>query len=426
MPTAVRGGTSKEPGVLIILAVCEEMSLRLPRLLKFTSVAFSLVLLISQITGRAAPPSAELQQLLPERIGGLHRQSIRPPDSLAKEGVLNPTMVSRGPDDVQAFVGGEAEYSNKGDKLLVEAVRFPRDEQAYSLFTIVAKSMRSQGPAKGVDLVGNVGTAEFSAAGRIAFFKGSTFVRISGKDDSADEYAKILSLARLFSQGLENGEGEIAVLVKHLPHWEEARKNAVYLDGFTSLAGLIPNQPVLDSVHSEGDADAVSAIYGPSQVIIVEFKTPQLATDNDHRITARLQELRSQGQPTPSAYRRVGNYAVFVFDAPSEEAANQLIDQVKYQQVVQWLGEDPFLYERATREFTETTLGVFVAVVKASGLALVGCLAVGGFFGALLFSLRRAQQRAKEAYSDSDAMLRLNLDELTPESDPARLLGREN
>ena len=95
-------------------------------------------------------------------------------------------------------------------------------------------------------------------------------------------------------------------------------------------------------------------------------------------------------------------------------------------QIVQWLGENPFAYEQATREFTETTLGVFVAVVKASGLALVGCLAVGGFFGALLFSLRRAQQRAKEAYSDSDAMLRLNLDELTPESDPARVLGRGN
>ena len=126
----------------------------------------------------------------------------------------------------------------------------------------------------------------------------------------------------------------------------------------------------------------------------------------------------------PTAYRRVGNYAVFVFDAPSQEAANRLIDQVKYQQVVQWLGEDPFVYERATREFTETTLGVFVSVIKASGLALLSCLAIGGFLGTLLFRLRRAQQRAKEAYSDSDAMLRLNLDELTPESDPARLLGR--
>ena len=104
----------------------------------------------------------------------------------------------------------------------------------------------------------------------------------------------------------------------------------------------------------------------------------------------------------------------------NEQAANQLIDQVKYQQVVQWLGENPFSYEKATREFTETTLAVFVNVVMSSGLALVSCLAVGGFFGALLFRFRRAQQRAREAYADSDAMLRLNLDELTPESDPER------
>jgi len=65
-------------------------------------------------------------------------------------------------------------------------------------------------------------------------------------------------------------------------------------------------------------------------------------------------------------------------------------------------------------------------VVKTSGLALLACLAVGGFFGAMLFRFRRAQQRAQEAYADSDAMLRLNLDDLTPESDQRRLLGRGN
>ena len=71
----------------------------------------------------------------------------------------------------------------------------------------------------------------------------------------------------------------------------------------------------------------------------------------------------------PTAYRRVGNYAVFVFDAPGAEAANQLIDQVKYQQVVQWLGQNPFAYEQATREFTETTLGVLVSVSANLGFS---------------------------------------------------------
>ena len=193
-----------------------------------------------------------------------------------------------------------------------------------------------------------------------------------------------------------------------------------------TLKEMFSNQPVFDAVSFEGGAEAAAAEYGQQKLVVIEFNTASLATDNDQRIKAKLQELGTQGQPMPAAYRRVGNYAVFVFDAPTAEAANQLIDQVKYQQVVQWLGPNPFSYEQATREFTETTLGVLVSVVQTSGLALVGCLAVGGLFGTLLFRSRRAQQRSREAYADSDAMIRLNLDELTQEKDPARLLGRGN
>ena len=61
--------------------------------------------------------------------------------------------------------------------------------------------------------------------------------------------------------------------------------------------------------------------------------------------------------------------------------------------------------------------------MKASGLSLVACLAIGGLMGTLLFTRRRAQQRAAEAYSDAGGMLRLNLDEITPQHDPAKLLG---
>ncbi len=186
------------------------------------------------------------------------------------------------------------------------------------------------------------------------------------------------------------------------------------------------NQPVLTVVSAEGDADAVVSNYGPSKLLIVEFNTPQLAAENDQRIVARIQELWKQGQPAPSAYRRVGNYSVFVFEAPTEQAAKALIDQIKYEQVVQWLGENPYILKEAQRQYVETTLGVFVAVVKASGVAALGCFAVGGFLGALLFSRRRAQQRTVEAFSDAGGMLRLNIDELTPQTDPAKLLSERN
>lgn len=272
-----------------------------------------------------------------------------------------------------------------------------------------------------------IGTAGFSlwdgSYNNLTFFKGSVFahVREEGKSTGTkrlEEFAKTLAAT------LDRGEGDIPVLVKHLPNWQEARRLALYVVSIDTLNQAIGASSIFSAVDFAGGSEAVTARYGSSDLVIVEFNTPQLATHNDQRIKAKLQELRSQGQPVPTAYRRVGNYSVFVFDAPSEIAANQLIDQVKYEQMVQWLGENPHRYERAIREFTQTTLGVFVNVVKGSGLALVSCLAVGGLIGGLMFVRRRAQQRDADAYADAGAMLRLNLDELTPEIDPSRLLGR--
>src|SRR5947207_8364633 len=124
-----------------------------------------------------------------------------------------------------------------------------------------------------------------------------------------------------------------------------------------------------------------------------------------------MADLKIKGQTTPTAYRRVGNYSVFVFNAPDEKTANALIDQVKYEQVVQWLGDDPHLYDRLQKYLTQTSANVLVAVLKSSGLSLILCLGIGGLVGALLFRHRRAQRAA--AFSDAGGSIRLNLDELT-------------
>lgn len=218
---------------------------------------------------------------------------------------------------------------------------------------------------------------------------------------------------------------DLRVLTRHLPPPEEAQKNAVYLNNFSNLGTLGLQQPVLAAVVSGGDADAALGTYAPSKVLIIEFHTPQLAADNDQRIIARINELWKLGQPAPSAYRRVGNYSVFVFDAPDEQTAKQLIDQVHYEQTVQWLGENPNILKEAQRRYVDTTLGVLVAVLKASGYAALLCLGIGGLIGGVLFSYRRSQQKAV-AYSDAGGMLRLNLDEMTAETNPSRLLRERN
>lgn len=308
-----------------------------------------------------------------------------------------------------------------GSQVSVERFRFRQDGQAYEMLSLVSAAARSSNSK--VEIVNGIGTAGFAMDNEISFFKGVDFIRIQNAKGRAVD---LNEFAHAWSEQMDKGEADIPALIKHLPNPNDAQKNAVYLNSFADLKRLPFQHAIFDAVQPAGNADAALATYGPSKVLIVEFNTPQLATENDQRIIARIQELWKLGQPAPTAYRRVGNYSVFVFDAPDEQTAKQLIDQVKYEQVVQWLGENPNILKEAEKRYVNTTLGVLVAVLKASGYAALMCLGVGGLIGGLLFSYRRSQQKAATAYSDAGGMLRLNLDELSAETNSARLLRDRN
>ncbi len=370
----------------------------------------------------ADSPSAEMAQLLPDQMGSFRRsRPVDAPESLAPYNeMLDGTAVPK------SELSARTEYiTSNGERFFVELVRFAQDSEAYSLLSVVAQAVRTKEPPEKIEIGSSNGTAGFVTSDQIAFFKGRYFVRVLSVGPRPDSRT-LATFADLLAERLDKGDGEIPVLIKHLPGWEQAQKSVVYLSRFAHLGQVVQSQPVLSAVTTEGDGDAVLAKYGSTQVLLIEFNTPQLASDNDQRIVNRIQELHNQAKPVPSGYRRVGNYAVFVFDATNEQAAKELIDQVKYEQVVQWLGENPNILKEAERRYVETTLGVFLSVVKASGLAALGCFAVGGFLGALLFTRRRAQQKTVEAFSDAGGMVRLNIDELSAETNPARLIGEGN
>ncbi|HEV2829448.1 MAG TPA: DUF6599 family protein [Pyrinomonadaceae bacterium] len=341
-------------------------------------------------------------------------------DKLGDFRAVGPAVASaEAPPDVERISYSSRKYKSPGGRTyLIDISQTRNNSAAYAL-------LASARPLASEIKLGIVGAASIQTPQRVLFCKGDNFAVVFSEESNPSQ-DEMLDLARQLAQQLD-GENDIPALVKHLPAWDKVGMRADYIVTVEKLKNVFPKESILEAVSFEGGAEAAVARYDSSTLVIIEFNTPQIATTNDQNIRAKISELGAvippAGTSSPPIYRRIGNYAVFVFDAPTQEAANQLIDQVKYQQVVTWLGENPFSYEQATREFTETTLGVFVSVVKASGIALVSCLAIGGFAGALLFNLRRSQQRAKAAYVDSDAMLRLNLDELTPESDPARLLG---
>ena len=351
--------------------------------------------------------------LVPTHLGNFREVSTNKGSSSVKPGLFGANFEA----------AEEANFtSSNGQKLVVEIVRFQQDSQAYEFLSLMAARIRQGGGAS--EIHAGYGTAGFVSDNQIFFFKGRHFVRISGSKslDSATWDALVSEI----SATLDNGEGDIPSLTKHLPNPDEAQKTAIYLHSFSDLSALPVQSNVFSAIDAARNADAVFATYGPSKVLIVEFNTPQLAGDNDRRIIARIQELWKLGQPAPTAYRRIGNYSVFVFDAPDEATAKQLIDQVKYEQVVQWLGDNPNIYKEAEKRYINTTLGLLVAVLKASGYAALACLGLGGLLGGLLFSYRRSQQKEATAYSDAGGMLRLNLDELTPETDPRRLLRERN
>ncbi|HEU4509956.1 MAG TPA: hypothetical protein VFR78_17110 [Pyrinomonadaceae bacterium] len=380
-------------------------------------LARSIVLLVFVMALFAPVSLSQPAEPRSRQVAKFKQAAHRPAESLKTEGFLAPET---GITPVEGF---ETEWrGNNGARVTVDLIRFRQDSEAYELLSRYFATRLAKNPA--LELTAEYGTSGFAGDGEVALFRGPYFVRV--RDVKNGDASDLHACARQVGESLEKGEADIPVLIKHLPQPDEAKKRAVYLHTFDNLNALGLQQPVLSAIETNRNADAAFATYGPSKLLIVEFNTPQLASENDRRIIARIQELWKLGQPAPAAYRRVGNYSVFVFDAPDEQTAKKLIDEVKYEQVVQWLGENPNILKEAEKRYINITLGVLIAVLKASGYALVLCVGLGGLVGALLFSYRRSQHKS-DAYSDAGGMLRLNLDDLTnPETNPARLLRERN
>jgi hypothetical protein len=314
-------------------------------------------------------------------------------------------------------------YGSSNGGFSIHLFKTPSDSEAYALLTNIRLAQTSVLSSPVTKLEG-IGTAAISLTGRVLFSKGAVVASVDG-GSAQDNYGSLVTFARSFAETLDVGTGEIPVLVKHLPDWETAQERAVYAVTQPALKEIVPNQPILDAVSFDGGTEAVAATYDQgARLVIVEYSTPQFAFEGDAAITARIAGLRGEGKPVPSAYRRVGNYGVFVFDAPNEAMAGELVKKVKYEKDVRWLGENPYAIERANRAWLNMSTSVIVNTVKVTGLAIVICLGIGGIFGGWVFMRRRAQAALNESFSDAGGMMRLNLDEMNVESNASRLLGQ--
>src|SRR6266446_3220256 len=256
-----------------------------------------IVFLIAAIsTGRSSPLLPDVTKMFPAQLGGFHligqvHQTLAS-DSVQMAGRDDPPI-----DFASTLLvfDAVAEYASpNGERLIVVVLKFENESAAYARFTAYRKYLRDHDQRP--EQMESIGTASVvDSSQHLGFFKGSTFIGVTGSNSKSG--SQVAAFGRSFAATLDKGEGDIPVLVKHLPNWETARSDAQYAVGARTLLDAVPDQPILREVGFDGGTEAVVANYGQSQLVIVEFTTPQFSIDNDSRIWTKIAELKSKGQP---------------------------------------------------------------------------------------------------------------------------------
>jgi hypothetical protein len=204
----------------------------------------------------------------------------------------------------------------------------------------------------------------------------------------------------------------VPTLVTSLPREAPKPTTVRYILGPQTLSRLLSRGN--EAIQFEGGAEAVVAEYpqgvmgaGPLRMLIVEYHTPQYASDAMGRLNAYVEALPQEERDRTVA-RRVGNYLVLATDVRNPELAARLADSVTYPYGVKWLKNpdiidgDPY-YGQKTAQVLLSTFGIIGLVMVAAGV-------VGTTFGAIIFLRRRRRLRA--IFSDAGGMLRLDIDPL--------------
>jgi hypothetical protein len=209
------------------------------------------------------------------------------------------------------------------------------------------------------------------------------------------------------SQEISDDDG-LPVLIKHLPEWEAMRESIVFATRAEELQAGLGDRPLFELIDWAGGTEAAAAPYASGTLLIVEYTTPPAATDANFRFNEYLNANPESGV----AHRRIGNYMAFVLDVRDPAGAEVLLDQVKYEKTVQWLGEDPFLLQKIERYFALTGRDVALATVMWIASGALIAVVLGIFAGIIFFRVREKGRLTRTAYSDAGGLTRLNLDGL--------------
>ncbi len=225
----------------------------------------------------------------------------------------------------------------------------------------------------------------------------------------------VVSLALTVAAAVVRGQQEISdvdgqpVLIKHLPDYERVQADAVFVTDKPALVDAVGQHPVLAILDFPVGTEAVAAVYPQGTLVIVEYTNPQSSIEADSKVL----QLLSNTPQSDVVYRRIGNYNAFVLGTVDAPGANTLLDQIRYQKTVQWLGEDPYLLQKLERYMIGTSRDIVISTVMVIVLGLGGSLLTGILVGLVYFRIRDQKRARRTAFSDAGGLTRLNLDGLS-------------
>lgn len=350
------------------------------------------------------------------------------PDSLA--GLRATTELKQvGRDNVSDLVEDKAQFyreysvtsavSREYGRVRVDVFETQHQLAAFGLFTFNA------GAGKENSVEVDVGSGGSRFNGELVFFKGRFFVRISdsGQNITRGGRPAYEAIARALADEITPANIPVtrAALLDSLPASAMVASSQRYFLGPESLNSYVEH--ARDMFDFAGDAEAVAAQYNQPggnapagsaaglspmlKIAIVEYHTPQFATDAMTRATGYLSSL-SENEQQQIILKRVGNYVVEAVNVRDRAMAESLVNSVQYPYTVKWLRNplwptnDPFRVQKAAQ--------MLVSTFGLLGLILGTVLVVGGVFGTTIFLKRRKRQQ--EVFSDAGGMLRLDIDQL--------------
>jgi hypothetical protein len=389
------------------------------------------------VTTGTRPQAISITGLLPEKLAGAKATSeVRQyqPETLAE-------LVAD-----KAVIYQEYKITHAASRLYgatrVEVCKTESPQAAFGLFTYTVRENPNQASWKEAAAAGTV------ISDGLVFWKHSYFVKVSNATPGGKHSPAQAGVAKAVAELIPAGEEPLThpLLLDSLPKISLVAHSERYFLGPESLNAYIAG--ARDRFSFDGKAEAVVAEYRktgeaenhpnkgadkeatkqapsakrkastaaaagrpvaplsqPLQLVIIEYHTPQLATDAMNRLNG-FEATLSEDERTRFMTKRVGNFIIGATNFQDREFAEALLNTVKYPYVVQWLQNpaiptnDPFAIQKAGQMLVST-----FSLIGLSGGVMLLC---GAIMGTTIFLRRRKQQR--ELFSDAGGMIGLHLD----------------